>query len=101
MATAARVALAGNLAAAQNFTPIKGRIVLDEDADPFPDHLKKVLNVSGGPSEWAAMKAMVAEASYQLGSGQTTLKLGPPARYDFRSIVERMRRSPRDNIVYL
>lgn len=93
--------LAGNLAAAQDFEPITGRAVLQEDSDAYPDHSKKVVNVTGGPTEWSTMKAMISTVDYSLGTGRFELNLGPPERFDFRDLVARLRRSSSDNIVAL
>lgn len=38
-----------------------------------------VLNISGGRSEWAAMKALVQQVAKDYGSGRTTITIGPAA----------------------
>ena len=92
---------AGALAASQAFAPVKGAVELAEASEGYPDELGKVVNITGGLPEWSTMKAMISGVEYQPGTGRRTLRLGPPPRYDFRSLVQRMRRAPADNIEYL
>ena len=47
------------------------------------------------------MKAMASEEEWDLDTGTTTIVLGPPARFAFKELVNRLRGSSSDNIVYL
>jgi hypothetical protein len=47
------------------------------------------------------MGALVAEESINIATGQTTITLGTPPRLDYRTFVDRIRKTAQDNIVYL
>jgi hypothetical protein len=43
----------------------------------------------------------VAAESLDIKSGTTTISLGQPPRYDYRTLVDRIRKTSQDNIVYV
>lgn len=93
---------AGALTAAQNFTPYQGSATVENGTpEPYPDALKKVVNVSGLDPNFEAMKGLLSGVEYTLGTGKMKLNFGPPARHNARDLIARMRRGPEDNIEYL
>jgi hypothetical protein len=60
-----------------------------------------VVNVSGHRSEYASMLAMVRGERLDLDSGTTTLTLGAPPRFSYRSFMDRIRSRASDNVIYL
>lgn len=93
--------LAENLTAAQDWLPWEGRITVVTDELTGYAACQRKIRVTGGYAPWATMDALVKSVSYDGGRGRTTYELGAPARTDFGSLVNRVRREPRDNIVYL
>lgn len=93
--------LAQNLQAAQNWVPYEGKVVLVADAVTGDNNVKNALNLTGTLPPCATMAAMTRSVTYDLMRGRTTYDLGTPARTDFGSLVARVRRDPKDNIVYL
>ena len=47
----------------------------------------KVVNISGGRSEWASMAAIVKEVNEDLARGETTVTFGPPAALSADTVV--------------
>jgi len=90
--------LATNYFARQDWTPYKGSLVLDPQAPDFPAP-GSFVNVAAAstPDEWAAMKAPVSELQLDLATGAATVTLGPPARMDFQSLIDRLRIPIEDN----
>lgn len=93
--------LAANLQAAQAWIPYAGRVTLrGSEADPAA-YLGKVLNISGGPTEWSTCKALITGCDISLGRQSITIVAGLPARVDSATLSRRFRRAPRDNVRYL
>jgi hypothetical protein len=57
------------------------------------------LNIAGGKTEWATMKALIQSVSMDLASGITTLKFGPPGHLGAADLVELLRVN-RNRIAY-
>jgi hypothetical protein len=57
------------------------------------------LNIAGGKTEWATMKALIQSVSMDLASGMTTLKFGPPGHLGAADLVELLRVN-RNRIAY-
>ena len=93
--------LAANLLAAQNFVPYAGSIDLIEQTAGGTRYCGKVVNVASSLSAYSTMKALVESESLDLKSGSTSIGLGTPARLDYRTFTDRIRRTPQDNIEYL
>ena len=84
-----------------DFVPYEGSINLHEQDVPASRYSGKCININGSLSEYATMKAMVASEQVLVETGQTFINLGTPARYDYATLVDRIRRTSQDNIVYL
>jgi hypothetical protein len=99
--------LAANLLSAQNFIPYEGRVSIAEDSVNVSNNLSIVdryigrsINIDNSLPEYATMRAMVVGESIDIRSGETTLTLGTPPRLDYRTFVDRIRKTPQDNIVF-
>lgn len=93
--------LAANLKSAQDWLPYEGDIeMIEQDAGGTRYRGCKV-NVSNSFPQFGSMGALVSSERLDLKNGTTTITLGQPARLDFRTFVDRIRKTPQDNIVYL
>lgn len=93
--------LATGLLAAQNWVPWEGTISLVADDVSGDNLLNAKYNVTGTISPCASMQTLARGVSHDITNGRTTIELGAPARTDFGTLTSRIRRQPRDNIVYL
>jgi len=93
--------LASNLVAAQNYVPYEGGITVVNEVAGGTRYRGTKINIVGSLSEHSTMGALVAEESINIATGQTTITLGTPPRLDYRTFVDRIRKTAQDNIVYL
>jgi hypothetical protein len=93
--------LAANLVAAQNWVPWEGPVTLVADDCSGDNLLPGKYHIANGYQAQADMGAMARAVEHDIMRGRTTVELGAPARLDFGSLVARIRRDPKDNIVYL
>jgi hypothetical protein len=84
-----------------DFVPYEGTIVLQEQDIPQFGYRGGCINIKNSLSEYSNMKALVSSEQMIVESGQTTITLGTPARFDYSNLVDRIRRTSQDNIVYL
>jgi hypothetical protein len=92
--------LASNLLGAQNFTPYEGQITLVEETAGGTRYRGCKVNLTGSLSALSSMGALVAGETIDLKTGSTTIDLGTPPRLDYRTLVDRIRKTPQDNIVF-
>jgi hypothetical protein len=92
--------LAANLLGAQNFTPYEGQITLVEETAGGTRYRGCKVNLAGSLSALSTMGALVAGETIDLKTGSTTIDLGTPPRLDYRTLVDRIRKTPQDNIVF-
>jgi hypothetical protein len=93
--------LAANLKAAQDWLPYTGAITLvDEDVGAVRYRGTKI-NLTNTLAGLDTMGALVASESMDIATGTTTIELGQPPRLDYRTFVDRIRKTSQDNIVYL
>ena len=92
--------LAANLLAAQSFIIYEGQISTTEQTAGAVRYRGKKINVIGSLTAHSTMGAMVSGETLNLFTGQTTISLGTPPRVDYRSLTERIRKTPQDNIVF-
>lgn len=93
--------LADNMLAAQNWVPYEGQIVTVADEVDGAQVLQKKWNVGGGYTPHSTMAALAKRVFYNIPRGRLAVTLGAPPRTDFGTMVNRFRRNPKDNIVYL
>ena len=58
-------------------------------------------NFSNSQTAHASIRAMVTEESVDIGTGQTSLYMGPPARFSFLELTNKLRTNANDQITYL
>ena len=92
---------AAGLLAARNWTPYTGNLGWMEQDCGATRYLGKVINVTGADSDFENMKAMVQSEELDLYRGITRLRLGPPARLAFKSLLDQARTHSADQIIYL
>jgi hypothetical protein len=93
--------LAANLLASQNFVPYEGQITLTEEVAGGTRYRGCKINLVGSLSDHASMGALVADETLNIANGQTAIGLGTPPRLDYRTFVDRIRKTPQDNIVFV
>jgi hypothetical protein len=89
----------GGLLAAQNYLPYAGKTSFVEDDAGSSRYLHRCLNFSNSQPQHASIYAMVTEEALDLGTGTTTLYLGPPARFAYAELVNRIRPDPNAQII--
>lgn len=92
---------AAGLLAAQNYIPYEGRFTVVEDEAGGTRYMMSALNFSDSQPAYASIRAMVSEEEIDIGSGKTTVRLGPPARFSYRELVNRVKTNANDQIIYL
>jgi hypothetical protein len=92
--------LAANLLAAQNFVPYEGEIALTQETVGAVRYRGCKINVDNSLTPHATMGALVSAETLDLKQGTTQITLGTPPRVDYRTFVDRIRKTPQDNIVF-
>lgn len=92
---------AAGLLAAQSYRPYEGSITIPAEECGATRYLPSAINVSNSMPDHASMKAMASSEEWDLQTGDTTVVLGPPARFSYRELVNRLRGSSNDNILYV
>jgi hypothetical protein len=93
--------LAANLKSAQDWLPYEGDIEIIEENVGVTRYRGCKINISNTLTDFAAMGALVASERLDIAAGTTTITLGQPPRLDFRTFVDRVRKTPQDNFEYL
>ena len=93
--------LAANLLAAQNWLPYEGSIQLDQEDVGGSRYRGTKVNISNSLPAFSNMGALVSGESLEIETGRTTISLGAPARNDYRTLVDKIRKTSQDNIVYI
>lgn len=92
---------AAGMQESQGWLPYTGTLAIEEEEAGGTRYRGCKINVTDALPEYAAMGALVESEVLDLDSGRTTLRLGAPARLDYRTFVDRTRRTSQDNIVYV
>jgi len=92
---------AEGLRESQCWLPYAGSIAFEEAEAGGTRYRGCKINLANAMAEFATMGALVESETLDLVSGRTTLRLGAPARNDFRTFVDRIRRTSQDNIVFV
>ena len=92
---------ADGLLAAQNYIPYEGQIEIMAEECGATRYLPTAINLANSMTAHAAMKAMLSSEELDLQTGVTTLVLGPPVRFSYRDLVNRLRGSSNDNVIYV
>jgi hypothetical protein len=93
--------LAAFLVGAQNWLPYEGTISLVEEDVGATRYRGTKVRISNSMPEFATMDALVESESLDIATGTTTINLGAPPRNDYRNLVDKIRKTSQDNIVYL
>jgi hypothetical protein len=93
--------LSAFLVAAQNWLPYEGSINLVSEDVGATRYRGCKINISNSSSSFASMGALVASEVLDIQTGSTTINLGPAPRNDYRTIVDKIRKTSQDNIVYI
>ena len=93
--------LSAFLVAAQNWLPYEGSINLVSEDVGATRYRGCKINISNSSSQFATMGALVASEVLDIQNGSTTINLGPAPRNDYRTIVDKIRKTSQDNIVYI
>jgi hypothetical protein len=93
--------LAADLLAAQNWIPYEGAITLEEEDVGATRYRGNKINLINSIPAYSTMGALVSGESLEIESGRTTINLGAPARNDYRTLVDKIRKTSQDNIVYV
>jgi hypothetical protein len=93
--------LAANLKSAQDWLPYEGDIEIIEEDVGVTRYRGCKINISNTLADFAAMGALVASERLDIATGTTTITLGQPPRLDFRTFVDRVRKTPQDNFEYV
>lgn len=93
--------LADNLLSAQNWIPYEGSITIEGENVGGSRYRGKKININNSISSYSSMGALVSGESLEIESGRTTISLGAPARNDYRTLVDKIRKTSQDNIVYI
>lgn len=84
----------------QDFVPYQGNIQLTQEDVGATRYTGKKIRISNSMTEYAAMDALVKSESLVVETGETTITLGQPDRFDYRTLVDRIRKTSQDNIYY-
>lgn len=84
------------------FTPYEGTFAIEEAEAGATRYLGTVVNITGhAVADLATMKAMVASVDIDIDLGTTSITLGSAPRLDYKEFLDRIRRTPQNNIKYL
>jgi len=93
--------LADFLKSSQNWIPYEGAITLEEEDVGATRYRGNKINLINSIPAYSTMGALVSGESLEIESGRTTINLGAPARNDYRTLVDKIRKTSQDNIVYV
>jgi hypothetical protein len=93
--------LADFLRLTQNWLPYAGEIVLEQEDVGATRYAGTKVNITNSLPAFSTMGALVAGETIEIESGRTTIQLGAPPRNDYRTLVDKIRKTSQDNIVYL
>lgn len=92
---------AAGLLAAQNWVPYEGQIRFAEQEAGGQRYAGRLIHLSNARTPLATMGALIRREELDIDTGTTTLDLGAAPRLSFQNVVDRVRRTSQDNIVYL
>ena len=95
------VGLAEFLRSTQNWVPYEGSIELEQEDVGAVRYVGKKINIINSLPAFSTMGALVSGESLEIETGRTTINLGAPARNDYRTLVDKIRKTSQDNIVYV
>lgn len=93
--------LAEFLRSTQNWIPYEGSIELEQEDVGAVRYVGNKINIINSLPAFSTMGALVSGESLEIETGRTTINLGAPARNDYRTLVDKIRKTSQDNIVYV
>jgi len=93
--------LAEFLRSTQNWVPYEGSIQLEQEDVGATRYVGRKINIINSLPAFSTMGALVSGESLEIETGRTTINLGAPARNDYRTLVDKIRKTSQDNIVYV
>jgi hypothetical protein len=93
--------LADFLKSTQNWIPYEGAITLEEEDVGATRYRGNKVNLINSIPAYSTMGALVSGESLEIETGRTTINLGAPTRNDYRTLVDKIRKTSQDNIVYV
>lgn len=93
--------LADFLRETQAWLPYTGDIVLEQEDVGASRFAGTKVNIINSLPAFSAMGALVSRETLEIESGRTTIQLGAPPRNDYRTLVDRIRKTSQDNITYI
>ena len=93
--------LADFLRETQNWLPYAGEIVLEQEDVGATRYVGTKVNITNSLAAFSTMGALVSGETIEIESGRTTIHLGAPPRNDYRTLVDKIRRTSQDNISYV
>lgn len=86
---------------AQDYVPYEGAVQIVEQDVGATRYRGTKVSVTNSLAEYSSMAALVAGESLDIKSGTTQVALGQAPRLDYRTLVDRIRKTSQDNIVYV
>jgi hypothetical protein len=93
--------LAEFLRSTQNWLPYAGEIVLEQKDVGAVRYSGTKVNIINSLPSFSDMGALVATETIEIENGRTTIQLGAPPRNDYRTLVDKIRKTSQDNISYV
>lgn len=93
--------LADFLRVTQNWLPYAGEIVLEQEDVGASRYAGTKVNITNSLAAFSTMGALVSGETIEIESGRTTIQLGAPPRNDYRTLVDKIRKTSQDNISYV
>ena len=93
--------LADFLRETQNWLPYAGEIILEQEDVGATRYVGTKVNITNSLAAFSTMGALVSGETIEIESGRTTIQLGAPPRNDYRTLVDKIRKTSQDNISYV
>jgi hypothetical protein len=93
--------LAQFLKECQDYVPHEGSVTLVQEDVGGTRFTGSTISISNSLSEYSSMRALVKSETLTVENGQTTISLGQADRLDYRTLVDRIRKTSQDNIYYV
>jgi hypothetical protein len=93
--------LAQFLKECQDYVPHEGSVTLVQEDVGGTRFTGSTISISNSLSEYSSMRALVKSETLTVEDGQTTISLGQADRLDYRTLVDRIRKTSQDNIYYV
>lgn len=93
--------LAEFLRSTQNWIPYEGSIQLEQEDVGAVRYVGNKINIINSLPAFSTMGALVSGESLEIETGRTIISLGAPPRNDYRTLVDKIRKTSQDNIVYV